>query len=206
MPSRRAPTVVRDDIRASPAQARKLPRRSLRASQRKRMLAATTEAVARHGYAAASVADVIEGAGVSRKTFYEHFANKEAGFLAAYEGLSARVISAMATAARPHQRAAARRRAQLATFLDTLMADRSIARVFMVDVLGAGDRALQARERINAAFAEAVLGGAVPRLRRAAIVGGVNAVVAGALLEHRAPDLRALLDPLCAFIERALRA
>ena len=188
------------------APARLAPRASLRASQRWRLLAATTEAVASHGYADASVAHVIALAGVSRKTFYEYFTNKEDGFLAAYAELSARMIAAMAAAGAAAARPRAQRRAQLATFLATLTTERAAARVFMVDVLGAGPRALAARERINAAFAEAVLGPAVPALRRAAIVGGVNAVVTGALLASRAPDLRPLLDPLCAFVEHALRA
>src|SRR3954454_17806727 len=54
-------------------------------SQRGRMLEAMALAVAEKGYGATAVADVIAGAGVSRKTFYEHFTNKEACFLAAYD-------------------------------------------------------------------------------------------------------------------------
>src|SRR6476620_2376203 len=54
-------------------------------SQRGRMLEAIAHAVAEKGYAATAVADVISRAGVSRKTFYEHFANKEACFLEAYD-------------------------------------------------------------------------------------------------------------------------
>ncbi len=42
------------------------------------------EAASRHGYAGATVARVIELAGVSRATFYEHFASREDCFLAAY--------------------------------------------------------------------------------------------------------------------------
>src|SRR3712207_4871654 len=59
------------------------PREVVWQSQRDRLLAAMADAVAEKGYAKASVADVIERAGVSRKTFYEHFANKEECFLAA---------------------------------------------------------------------------------------------------------------------------
>ena len=52
-------------------------------SQRERLLEAMAGVVADKGYARVAVADVIDHAGVSRKTFYEHFANKEACFLAA---------------------------------------------------------------------------------------------------------------------------
>src|SRR3954464_13642354 len=54
-------------------------------SQRGRMLEAMALAVADKGYGATAVADVISRARVSRKTFYEHFTNKEACFLAAYD-------------------------------------------------------------------------------------------------------------------------
>ena len=61
------------------------PRPVVREAQRVRMLAAMVQAVAEKGYARVAVADVIERAGVSRKTFYEQFANKEDCFLAAYD-------------------------------------------------------------------------------------------------------------------------
>ena len=71
---------------------RRLPRGShgldrdvVEASQRARLLEAVGRAVAEKGYAAATIEDVVRGAGVSKKTFYEHFADKEGCFLAAYE-------------------------------------------------------------------------------------------------------------------------
>ena len=61
------------------------------------------QAVAEKGYARVVVADVIERAGVSRKTFYEQFSNKEDCFLAAYDagvdGLLAAIDEALATLA-----------------------------------------------------------------------------------------------------------
>ena len=62
-----------------------LPRETVAASQRARMIDAMAAVVAEKGYAATTVADVVERAGVSRRTFYEQFADKEACFLAAYE-------------------------------------------------------------------------------------------------------------------------
>src|SRR5215218_4516301 len=55
------------------------------ASQRGRLLEAMAQCVAEHGYAVTTVAQVIARAGVSRKTFYEHFPDKRACFLAAWE-------------------------------------------------------------------------------------------------------------------------
>ena len=51
------------------------------------MLRATAEL----GYREVSVQDVLDRAGVSRPTFYEHFENKEACFLAAFDNAAARL-------------------------------------------------------------------------------------------------------------------
>ena len=55
------------------------------ANQRERMLSAVAQATAELGYPDASVEAIIARAGVSRRTFYQHFKNKEAAFLAAYD-------------------------------------------------------------------------------------------------------------------------
>ena len=201
----RSKVLLADIMRVLPKRGRGITRRTVRESQRWRMLEAITEAVARRGYAESSVADVIELAGVSRKTFYEHFRDKEDCFLKAYEVLSARLVASMQSAAKPRMSVAARRRAQMTQFIAALVHDPLVARAFMVDVLGAGERALRARERVNASFGEAVLGASVSPERRAAIVGGVNAVVVGAFLDDRAAELPAAIDDLCAFIEGASR-
>ena len=72
--------------------------RSCARSQRGRLICAIADAVAAKGYAATSVADVIALAGVSRKTFYEHFGDKEACFLAAYDSGAQAIYDAMVEA------------------------------------------------------------------------------------------------------------
>ncbi|HEY6771384.1 MAG TPA: TetR/AcrR family transcriptional regulator [Solirubrobacterales bacterium] len=73
-------------------------------SQRVRILRAMAEAAAERGYAGTTVAQVIEGAGVSRTTFYELFADKEDCFLAAIRDVVARATTAVAEArARPDE-------------------------------------------------------------------------------------------------------
>src|SRR5690242_3020391 len=60
-------------------------REAVMASQRGRVLEAMVKAVAEKGYAATTIADVVARAGVSRRTFYEQFRDKEACFLAAFD-------------------------------------------------------------------------------------------------------------------------
>src|SRR5580700_6188724 len=58
--------------------------------QRARMLMAARQVAAQEGYARMSVERVVARAGVSRKTFYDLFENREECFLAAYDDAVAR--------------------------------------------------------------------------------------------------------------------
>lgn len=68
-----------------PSGARRLPSELVRAVQRERLIAAMLKAASELGYRETNVQDVIDRAGVSRPTFYEHFTNKEDCFLAAFD-------------------------------------------------------------------------------------------------------------------------
>ena len=67
-----------------------------------RILIGTAEVVAERGYAATSVAQIVRRAGVSSKTFYELYADKESAFLAAYAAIDV-VIARMTEAALAHE-------------------------------------------------------------------------------------------------------
>src|SRR3954466_14217089 len=78
---------------------RRLPRGShgldrdvVEASQRTRLLEAVGRAVAERGYSGATIDDVVRRAGVSKQTFYDHFADKQDCFLAAYEAASEELL------------------------------------------------------------------------------------------------------------------
>ena len=73
------------DPRPLPRGPHALARVQVVASQRGRMIDSIASVVAGKGYTATTVGDVVKGAGVSRKTFYEHFADKEECFMAAWE-------------------------------------------------------------------------------------------------------------------------
>ena len=63
----------------------RLERNEVVLHQRARIYGAMIEAVAQHGYERTSVKQVIGLAGVSRRSFYEQFANKEECFLATFD-------------------------------------------------------------------------------------------------------------------------
>jgi AcrR family transcriptional regulator len=185
------------------------PRIVVRETQRARMLEAMVGAVAEKGFARVAVADVIRRAGVSRKTFYEQFSNKEDCFLAAYDAgvdaLLAAIDDALAALA-PDWLAGARRAIEV--YLEMMAADPAFARACLIEVLGAGPAALQRRSAVQERFAaqlEAVhrraradipeIPSVPPHTFRAA-VGAVNELVTAHVLERGAQTLPELTDAI----------
>jgi TetR/AcrR family transcriptional regulator len=195
-----------DVVRVLPRRAHDLSRKTVRESQRWRLIEAITEAVAKHGYASASIADAIAIAGVSRKTFYEHFHDKEACFLAAFEAISDELLEKVIAAGASHAPGPARRRVQLERFLEGLANHPLAARVFLVDAPAASPKALRLGQRVDARFAEVFVGDAADGVARVAISGGINRAVVVELIARGPAHLPALIDELAAFVERALRA
>jgi AcrR family transcriptional regulator len=123
------------------------------ASQRGRLLEAMAACVAEHGYAETTVAQVIARAGVSRKTFYEHFADKQACFLAAWEVGVEILLDALAAVAAEEADWRTRLRRGTEAFLEVLAAEPEFARSFMIEVLSVGEEALARRAEIHERFA-----------------------------------------------------
>ncbi len=206
MTRRRSRVRLADVVRTLPHRSHGVPKQTVRDSQRWRLLEGMVEATARSGYADATVADVIAFAGVSRKAFYEHFTDKEDCFLATYDVVSDRLIAQLVAAGSGHPSRLARRRAYVLGYLAVLDRDPAVARVFTVDVLGAGRRVLERRDAVNRRFADELFGDSrLGVVRRVAVVGGVNAVVASELLNPK-PQLLALGESLTAYVQAALRS
>ncbi len=183
------------------------PRQFVFESQRERMLEAIALVVAEKGYAAATVADVIARAGVSRKTFYEQFANKEACFLAAYDTGVRLLISAVEAAIEEAPDWLEAMRAGTSRYLESLSANPAFARTFLVEILAAGPTALERRAAVHRRFAElhanshsaareTVALPAVPRATHRAAVGAINELVTDHLVNRGADSLPALLGEL----------
>jgi AcrR family transcriptional regulator len=126
------------------------------ASQRGRLLEAMAQCVAEQGYAETTVAQVIRRAGVSRKTFYEHFADKRACFLAAWEVGNEILLAQVLDAGEQTDGWRARLRAGADAFLEVLAAEPEFARSFMIEVLSVGEDALARRAEIIERFADAL--------------------------------------------------
>jgi AcrR family transcriptional regulator len=200
------------------------PREVVAESQRERVLVAMADAVAAKGYANVAVADVIVRAGVSRRSFYEHFTNKEDAFLAAYDAGVAGLLDAIGeaeaeAATRPGATLLERARAGTEVYLQLLADNPAFARTFLIEVLGAGPDALERRDAVHERFAErmaatfdaiaADVGDDLPRpadyVFRAA-VGAIHELVIDTLLKRGAEALPELLSPILDIQLRLLSA
>jgi AcrR family transcriptional regulator len=176
------------------------PRQVVWESQRERLLEAMADAVAEKGFATVAVADVIERAGVSRKTFYEQFENKTECFLAAYDAgvdLMLETIEDANAAAALDPIAAARLGTR--AYLELLAGNPGFARTFLIEVLAAGPEALQRRTVIHERFAALLadihrgIRGRIPAIPEPpphvfrACVGAINELVTDTLL-RRGPE------------------
>jgi len=124
------------------------------ASQRGRLVEAMATCVARRGYADTTVAQVVAQAGVSRKTFYEHFPDKQACFLAAWDLGTDYLIGQIVEIAGPVEDWRGRLWTGTATYLQILSEEPDFARTFLIEVLGAGSLALERRAAIHRRFSD----------------------------------------------------
>ena len=210
-----APTsVFAAEIRALPSGYTGLPRQLVEASQRQRLVHGVTIAVAEKGFAAATISDITDRAGVSKKTFYEHFADKTACFLAAYDHGSAAILAECgqaAAAARAEGRSAVEQlRAGTRAYLGFLVFEEPYARTFCLEMLAAGPEAIARHRACRDAFARSVAvwhelnrdahreWPAVSELAFEAATGVVYELCSARVAAGRAAELEALEDELVA--------
>jgi AcrR family transcriptional regulator len=124
--------------------------------QRERLLRAAALEFAELGYAGASSESISRRAGMSKATFYEHFANKEECMLALFDLGVALVQREMADAARQAPTGDARERLKAGTraFLGALAQHPEFAQTLLVEIIGAGPLAAQRRDQVLQAFAD----------------------------------------------------
>lgn len=201
-----------------------LSRETVEQSQRERIHAAMIQVVARRGYSDARVVDAIDVAGVSRKTFYELFEDKEDCFLSTYDLIVRQLLEVTGSefGSDPEASWSERIRHGLAAMLDLIVAQPDAARFCIVEVLAAGPKALARRDAAIRQFTYFLDAGRsetsleLPGITSLAIAGGINELLyselihgAAAQLPTRLPDLvfwitSPFLGPEKASVERDL--
>ncbi len=185
-----------------------LPRGQVTEIQRSRMLTAAVQAVEEVGYARMTVAQVIGRAKVSRKTFYDVFIDREDCFLAAFDEAIARTRAQVVDAYTLESGWREGIRAGLARLLYFMDEEPGLARLCVVEALGAGTRVLESRAKVLDELARIVdrgrsQGNAArepPEVTAEGVVGAVFAVIHTRLLESGKEPLSPLLAPLMSMI------
>jgi AcrR family transcriptional regulator len=193
-----------------PSGIRKLPSDLVSAVQRERLLAAMLRAAAELGYREANVQDVIERAGVSRPTFYEHFSNKEACFLAAFDVTAKRLRESIGAAAeKGGDNWRDRLRSGLETLLHFIASEPDAARTVIVEARAASLEAVTRRDELLDHFSRCIdqqvrdcmpTAPAYSAVTAAGIVGGVEALLYSRLTKGEVKDLDALLPSMMYFL------
>ncbi|WP_026076112.1 TetR/AcrR family transcriptional regulator [Noviherbaspirillum massiliense] len=175
---------------------------------RHRLLEGMAHAVADKGYSDTTIADIVRAAGVSRRTFYEHFATKAECFIALYEAASFNSLNVLRAAIDPAHDWQAQVEKAMAAYFGCLAQNPVLMRTLFIEILGLGPEGLAARRRVNeeiAAFMLQVVNVAerspdknvtplAPEMAMA-VVGGINELVLQAIERGRVSQLQELVAP-----------
>lgn len=173
-------------------------------NQRERLFGATVAACAERGYGATTVADLIALAGVSRRDFYKHFADKEACFLATVEELLAATTAIIRSRLGRAESWDERARGAFETTIDLVIGEPAAARLLLVESHTVGPAATNLvdaaiavlQDLIAQAFDERPELEGMPREIVDALVGGVRKIAHTHLHRGRVEELAEMAPAL----------
>jgi AcrR family transcriptional regulator len=176
--------------------------------QRRRSLLAFVEILGEDGLDGASAGRVCKRAGISRRTFYELFDDREDCFAAVFDDAVERISGSVLGACAHERRWRARVRSALAALLGLFDEDPALARACLVETLRAGPVVIEHRRLVLDSLIAAIDRGreevkgraGPPQLTADSTVGGVLSVIHTRVLEEGSEPLVGLLNPLMAMI------
>jgi TetR/AcrR family transcriptional regulator len=167
-------------------------------NQRQRMYGAMVEAVSEHGYDRTSVKQVVGLAGVSRRSFYEQFANKQECFLATFDAIASRGAGRVGAAYRAADGdMQVRMQAAFDELGEAISSNWKSANLVILEAPKAGTPALMRLRRASATFEQMLSGcfehgedmSPLPGPVVRGIAGGLHAAMSMALREGSAEKL-----------------
>jgi AcrR family transcriptional regulator len=147
---------VSDDSRQLPRGRHNLTRGVVVEHQRQRLIRAVPVAVRSKGYLATTVEGICVEAGVSRRTFYENFRDKQDCFLTSYRQHSQELLAIVGAAASAGADWEERARFGLVALLRFLAEQPDVTHVAVIEVMAAGPDALAERDKAVASLAALV--------------------------------------------------
>jgi AcrR family transcriptional regulator len=185
---------------------------------RERLLAAMASAVEQSGYRNTSVADVVRIARTSRRTFYEHFSDRDACFLALFDATIEGVMSAIADAVHADAPLEEQVEAAVGAYFDSVAERPELFRSFTWELPALGRPGAERERAVAERFATLLMALAEegarehpeldtrPLERDAAlvIVGGIRELTVSAFEERR--DVHELRATAVSVVEAILAA
>ncbi len=180
---------------------------------RQRLLEGMAQSVALKGYAATTIADIVREAGVSRRTFYEHFATQDDCLIALYGAASHNALKVLRSAIDPARDWQTQVEQAMAAYLAGLARNPVLLRTLFVEILGLGAPGLAARRRVNREMADFMLEvihagqghAALSADMAMAVVGGVNELVLQAIEQERWHELQAIAATASQLVRAVVR-
>jgi AcrR family transcriptional regulator len=190
-----------------------LPREQVASHQRERLYLAMVQCVEEHGYVGTTISELVSRARISRRSFYEHFRNKDECLLATYDTVVTRLRRRLEEAQDPGKSWDAQLESYIRTLFDAAGDRPDAARLVCVEMGAAGpigvQRWAEGAERlqqfITAGFERADGPGTVPEPVARAIVGAVRRILYTRVGRARSSkslraELAALVPDLLAWI------
>ncbi|HEY7952235.1 MAG TPA: TetR/AcrR family transcriptional regulator [Solirubrobacteraceae bacterium] len=162
-----------------------LPREEVVADQRRRLFEALIELVNEHGLGGVRISELVSRAGVSRRSFYEHFPNKEECLLAAFDESRQRLTEAMVRAYDPKMAGREQVQSIVRALFEATLERPSATRLVCVDVIAAGAGGMERWSRgaarferyLGEVFAQAPGEGGIPEPVAKAVVGALRKIL-----------------------------
>jgi AcrR family transcriptional regulator len=191
-----------DDQKGLPRGPQALPREEVAAHQRERLVTAMVQAVNERGVVATTISDIVTRAGISRRTFYEHFKNKEDCLLATYNTVVETEVQRLLNLAGPDQEWVEQLEGIIRALFDAIAERPDAARLICVEMGASGemgvqhwaDGATRFEHFIRAGFERAPGAGTIPDPVALAIVGALRKIIYTRVREnHSTKSLQAAL-------------
>jgi AcrR family transcriptional regulator len=183
---------------------------------RGRLIEAMAGAVSAAGLRGTTVADVVRLARTSRRSFYEHFADRESCFLAVVEAVNRDLMAAVAQSVARAREPEAKIDQAVAAFLERIAAEPTLFQSLIRELPGLGDRGAERQREVVQSFAH-LLVSLIETERRehpaltvdpltldvaTIIVGGLRELVVTAIAEGR--DVRELRQAAATVVKAVL--
>jgi len=187
-----------------PAGPHSLSREQVEADQRQRLRMAMIEAVGEKGYGGVTVSDVISRAGVSRRTFYEHYADTQGCFLDIYDAITAEGMRRVQAAYEQARGWSERIEAAIRVLFESAIESPDALRLIMVEIAAVGPAGFAHRERVMSQYERFIREGLerepdrgrLSQVTLRGVIGGINRVLYARLYDRRHRRLLALVPEL----------